>query len=215
MDLIAISSFLFLAALLVISPGPNGVLIVRTATLYGSKEAYFNILGFLGAFYIHGTLSILGISLLLVQSAQAFLVFKVLGAAYLCWMGIQSILAARKKTLTIDDSVASEAKRALSFREAWLQGFITNVLNPKVSMFYLAVFPQFISLSQSPQNAYLLVTLHACVNFLWFAGVITLLSKVGQKVRQGRANNWLKSVTGVVFVGFGLKLLFLKSVVSQ
>ncbi|ROV58111.1 LysE family translocator [Vibrio ponticus] len=214
MDLIAISSFVFLAALLVISPGPNGVLIVRTATLYGSKAAYFNILGFLGAFYIHGTLSILGISLLLVQSAQAFLVFKVLGAAYLCWMGVQSILSARKKPINIDPDI-KESNYELSFKEAWLQGFITNALNPKVSMFYLAVFPQFISLSQSPQNAYLLVTLHACVNFIWFAGVITLLSKVGQKVRQGRANGWLKSVTGVVFVGFGLKLLFLKSLVSQ
>ena len=85
-------TFISVATLLVISPGPNGVLIAKTVSVFGRNAGFANVWGFVAAFYIHGTLSIFGVSLILVQSAQAFLVFKLLGAAYLIWIGVKAFV---------------------------------------------------------------------------------------------------------------------------
>ena len=89
-----ILAFMLAATLLVTSPGPNGVLIVRTVSSSGRATGFANIVGFFAAFYMHGALSILGISIILLKSATAFAVVKYLGAAYLCWIGIKSLVDA-------------------------------------------------------------------------------------------------------------------------
>ncbi len=91
-----ILTFSVVATLLVISPGPNGVLIAKTVPTSGRTAGFANVAGFLAAFYVHGALSVLGISLLLVQSATAFTIVKYLGAAYLCWIGVKALIAAIK-----------------------------------------------------------------------------------------------------------------------
>ena len=89
-----IAAFAFVASLLVMSPGPNGVLIARTVPTSGRVAGFANVAGFVTAFYLHGALSVLGISILLVQSATAFAIVKYLGAAYLCWIGVKALYAA-------------------------------------------------------------------------------------------------------------------------
>ena len=96
MDLATLTSFTFIAALLVMSPGPNGVLIAKTVPTSGAIAGFAKIAGFVAAFYLHGALSILGISFILVQSAQAFFIVKIAGAAYLCWIGLKALWEAWK-----------------------------------------------------------------------------------------------------------------------
>ena len=96
MTLAEILTLAFVASLLVMSPGPNGVLIARTVPTSGRAAGFANVAGFIAAFYIHGTLSVLGITLILVQSATAFAIVKYLGAAYLAWIGIRALVAAIK-----------------------------------------------------------------------------------------------------------------------
>ena len=139
MDLTTLLSFTVIAALLVMSPGPNGVLIAKTVPTSGKSAGFANVAGFVTAFYLHGALSILGISLILVQSAQAFFVVKMLGAAYLCWIGVKALWDALKG-VPVAPKVAP-AKRQRTLARAFIEGFLTNALNPKVSMFYLAAFP--------------------------------------------------------------------------
>ena len=204
-------AFVAVATLLVISPGPNGLLITKTVPLSGHKAGFANICGFIAAFYVHGTLSIFGISMILVQSAQAFFVFKMLGAAYLIWIGIKALISAFKNEPTKQGESAQNSKRPISIRIAFLEGFVTNVLNPKVSMFYLAAFPQFISTADSTINAYALVTAHSLVNLLWFASMVLMLSRVKQATSNVRFKRWLNASTGIVFIGFGSKLALLKN----
>lgn len=87
-------TFTVVASLLVMSPGPNGVLIAKTVPTSGQPAGWANVAGFVVAFYVHGALSIFGISLILVQSAQAFLIVKLLGAAYLTWIGVKALIGA-------------------------------------------------------------------------------------------------------------------------
>lgn len=206
MTLAEILTFALVAGLLVISPGPNGVLIARTVPTSGRQAGFANIVGFVGAFYMHGALSILGLSLILVQSALAFTIVKYLGAAYLCWIGLRALVAAVKGEDTPSEGV-SPAKRQRTLRHACVEGFLTNALNPKVSMFYLAAFPQFIALGEaSPAASFMLVTVHALINLLWFGAMVMLLSRITAVARGGTFQRWVKGITGVVFLAFGAKL---------
>lgn len=87
-----VAAFMLATTLLVVSPGPNGVLIAKTVPTSGREAGFANIAGFFLAFYVHGTLSIIGISVILLQSAIAFAIVKYLGAIYLCWIGLKSTL---------------------------------------------------------------------------------------------------------------------------
>lgn len=210
MDIVNLLTFIFVATLLVISPGPNGVLVAKTVPISGRTAGFANVWGFVAAFYVHGTLSILGISVLLVQSAHAFLVFKLLGAGYLFWIGVKSLLAVWKTGQSVPVASAQDSKKVISIRGAFVEGFLTNVLNPKVSMFYLAAFPQFLSIGESVSQAYFLVSAHAAINLVWFSAMVLLLSQLRGLASSVGFTKWLKSVTGVVFIGFGAKLAFLK-----
>lgn len=211
MDINGIITFIAVATLLVISPGPNGFLIAKTVPLSGQKAGFANILGFVTTFYLHGTLSIFGISVLLIQSAQAFFVFKMLGAAYLFWIGIKALIGAFKvnnsKSLTSDQKNV----KPISMYTAFSEGFLTNAINPKVSMFYLAAFPQFISVNETAISAYALVTVHALINLIWFTTMIVMLSCIKNATNNMSFKRCLNSITGVVFIAFGTKLALMKN----
>lgn len=211
MDINNIITFIVVATLLVVSPGPNGFLIAKTVPLSGQKAGLANVWGFVAAFYVHGTLSIFGISIILVESAQAFFVLKMLGAAYLIWIGIKALISAFHVNDTKLPNVDQRNITPVSLRTAFLEGFLTNVLNPKVSIFYLAAFPQFISVNESVINAYVLVAMHSIVNLVWFSIMVFMLSRIKHATNSMRFKRWLNSITGVVFVGFGFKLALMKN----
>ncbi len=209
MDPVTLLSFTFIASLLVMSPGPNGVLIAKTVPTSGKAAGFANVAGFVAAFYVHGALSILGISLILVQSAQAFFIVKMLGATYLGWIGIKALLEAWKGISNARDIAPSRKQRTLI--KAFIEGFLTNALNPKVSMFYLAAFPQFISQTQGALGAsFALVFIHSMINLIWFSLMVVLFAKLARAAQNSTFQRCLKGVTGVVFIGFGAKLATLK-----
>ncbi len=204
-----ILAFALATFLLVASPGPNGILIARTVPTSGPQAGFANIAGFFTAFFVHGALSVLGISILLMQSATAFAIVKYCGVAYLCWIGIKSLHAAWKGDVLA--RTVAPARRRRTLVKAYLEGFLTNGLNPKVSMFYLAVFPNFLPLDEHRvSSAFLLVLLHAMINVVWFSMIILLFARVTRATRNGRFQRWLKAATGLVFIGFGLKLATLR-----
>lgn len=187
------------------SPGPNGVLIAKTVPTSGRAAGFANVAGFVAAFYVHGALSIFGISMILVRSAEAFFVVKVLGAAYLCWIGFKALQDAWRGVEKV--TRVAPARRRRNLTKAFVEGFLTNALNPKVSMFYLAAFPQFMPLGEGAvQGAFLLVCVHALLNLVWFAAMVLLFARLVKAARSGRFQRWLKAVTGVIFLGFGAKL---------
>ena len=186
------------------SPGPNGLLIAKTVPLSGKAAGYANIAGFVAAFYLHGALSILGISLVLTRSAELFFIVKILGAAYLCWLGVTALWSAWVKKESAPRAIPPQSRRTLG--KAFLEGFLTNALNPKVSMFYLAAFPQFISASDPAGAAIFLVFIHSAINLIWFSAMVFLFSQLAGAARSQAFQNFLKTATGFVFIGFGVKL---------
>lgn len=205
MEMTDIITFVMFAALLVISPGPNGFLIAKTVSTSGRSAGFANLIGFVVAFFLHGALSVLGISIILVKSAMLFTIVKYLGAAYLIWVGINSLISAfcqQHAGPRID-----AASKVSTINNPFLTGFLTNALNPKVAMFYLAAFPQFIPVGEASIGAAsLLVVLHVSIAFIWFMALILLFSRVASWSGNPIVSRWIKGVTGAVFVLFGVQL---------
>lgn len=210
MDLTQLLTFSIVAGLLVVSPGPNGVLIAKTVPTSGRAAGFANITGFIAAFFVHGGLSIFGISVLLVKSAELFFWFKMAGVAYLTYLGLRALYEAWRGRVNTTGPVKPAIRKRTLFA-AGGEGFLTNALNPKVSMFYLAAFPQFISTGpDSAQTAFLLVGVHALLNVVWFAAMVLLIDRLDAARQSAAVQRWIKGVTGLVFVGFAAKLAAFK-----
>jgi threonine/homoserine/homoserine lactone efflux protein len=133
------------------------------------------------------------------------LIVKLLGAAYLCWIGIKALQEAIRGVTAPVHVQPAKQKRALT--GACIEGFLTNALNPKVSMFYLAAFPQFMTVGENAvASAFFLVFIHSLINAVWFGAMVLLFARLARLAGSGGFQRWLKGVTGIVFIGFGAKL---------
>lgn len=201
-------TFAITATLLIVTPGPNNLLIAKTVPTSGKAAGFANIAGFVTAFFVHATLVVFGLSVILLTSATAFFVVKMLGALYLCWVGIKALIEAWRGVGRV--SVAP-ARRRRGLRRAYLDGLLTNLFNPKVSMFYIAVLPQLLPPeAMTAANVYTLVLLHSVLNFSWFTLMILVFSRIGAAAVSPHVTRWVKGATGVIFLGFGAKLATLK-----
>lgn len=202
-----ILAFSLIALLLVVSPGPNGVLILKTASSQGQRASILNIFGLTTATFFHGALSIFGFSALLMQSAELFFIIKILGAGYLFYIGVKAIVNSYKTAGTDAkaNEVAKSQKQSLGY---FNEGFITQILNPKVSMFYLAAFPQFISPDNfSYFNAFSLVAIHASIIFMWFLGVTLAIEKIKSSAKNTKLGNWVQRISGTAMIYFSSLVL--------
>jgi len=197
--------FVCAAALVEISPGPNFLLITKTVPSAGKCAGYANIVGFSLAFCVHGALSIGGVSIIVAQSAMLFTIVKWLGALYLCWLGIKALLEARNGSLPI---VPVAQQRQQTIVTGFKEGLLTNLLNPKISMFYLAMFPQFVSAGSGTATASaLLVALHVVINVGWFTFVVQFIDRIARATKGERAVRWFKAISGVALIGLGASFM--------
>jgi threonine/homoserine/homoserine lactone efflux protein len=193
------------AALLVnLTPGPDMLFVIGNSAANGRRAGVMASLGIGAGCVLHTVLAAVGLSALLAASALAFEVVKWVGAAYLVWVGIGMMRSKPR-------GASADAPVALPRRVFW-QGALTNALNPKVALFFLAFLPQFISPVESGQVTAFLVlgTLFnvggTVINVLMalMAGVVR--ERMSRSASAGRVGAWLKRAVGAVFVGLGVKL---------
>lgn len=204
MDLSHFVGIATVISFLVVSPGPSGLLIVRTVPTAGQACGFASIAGFLAAFCLHGTMSILGVSVLLAKSAVLLAAVKYLGAAYLCWIGVRALLAATQRDEHTVQAIVCDTKKSL--RNCFSDGFFTNALNPKILIFYLAVFPHFLPSGDSAVSmALLLVGVHSALSTIWFGGLVLLLANLRTIRMSVPLQRCLNGVAGTAFIGIGVK----------
>lgn len=209
MDIYTVVTFFFIVSLMVMSPGPNGALILKTVPLCGKKHGYFNVIGMFVAFYLHGTLSIFGLSAILVSSAKLFLVIKILGAIYLAYLGLKAIISAFKpspQSLSVANNTIKQQQQT-KLSTSFIEGLLTNLLNPKVSIFYLAAFPQFINIQENVIfSSYILVSIHVLFALVWFSSMVIFVGKSTNFFKSQRSHAILQSVIGSVLFWFSYKV---------
>ena len=201
---------MFIAAgwLLNLTPGPDVLYIVSSALRSGVRAGLVAALGIVSGCFVHVFAAALGVSALLATSATAFTLLKWAGAAYLVWMGVR-LLRARGGGAAIVPAPASADTEVVDLGRIYRQGFLTNVLNPKVALFFLAFVPQFIAPgTEDKVTAFLLLGVLFNVNSLpinfgyaWLAGWAS--RRVGAVQR---TMHWMDRAAGAMFIGFGLKL---------
>jgi RhtB (resistance to homoserine/threonine) family protein len=193
-------TFVVAAALLTLSPGPDTMLVLRNTLRGGRGDGLRTTIGISAGLVVHATLSALGLSLILVRSAAAFDIVKLVGAGYLAWLGIQSLRAA------LAGQAPPSAGTAPTDRRPFREGLLTNVLNPKVAVFYLAFLPQFIAPGDPVfLRSFLLAAIHMALGLIWLSAVAAAVT-VAQRFVTPDARRWIDGVCGAFLVGFGLRL---------
>lgn len=191
--------------LAVASPGPDFAIVLQQSLTHGRRVAMWTAVGVGTAILLHVGYSLLGIGLVVRSSPTWFAVVKYAGAAYVAWLGIQSL---RAKPREVNDPAMSQAAGpVVTARAAFATGFFTNALNPKVTLFFVALFVSVVS-PQTPkllQAGYGLWMSLATIG--WFSLVATLFTRDDVRRRFLRHGHWVDRVLGVVFLAFAVMLV--------
>ena len=194
--------FVLSAALLIVAPGQDTLYILGRSIGQGPRVGVASALGVSAGTVVHTFAAALGLSAIVAASATAFLVIKLAGAAYLVYLGIRAIVAP-STVLDVDTAGGGDA------RSAFRQGLVTNVLNPKVALFFLAFLPQVVS-ADAPHAAYgflLLGLTFVAGGTAWVLILATAAASVrGFFERRRAAQAWLSRAMGGVFVYLGIRL---------
>ncbi len=191
------------------SPGPNGVLVFRTTSLYGKQAAFYNIIGFIFAVLLQGSFGVFGISAILISSPYFFMILKYIGGGYFLYIGAKMLMGPlQSKEASFHANIKHYAPPKI--RKSLLEGFVTQFSNPKGILFYLAAFPQFLNFDKFYYiDAYILVAIHSSVLLLWFSLLSALIVKMQGNVKGTKAGGIINKLAGVVMVYFG-SVLFLQ-----
>ena len=202
-------AFFLVAAVLTITPGADTMLVVRNVLRGGRRDGVVTTLGICSGLFVHAALSALGVSILLLHSATAFQTVKLVGAGYLAWLGIQSVLCAIRTPSAISAASPDRPQNQVSPRRCFAEGFLSNVLNPKVAVFYLAFLPQFIGPSDPViQKSLLLAGIHCLQGILWLVVVSIVVEQSRRYFLRSTVRRWLDGICGAVLVGLGARLAF-------
>ena len=195
--------FALTALMLNLTPGNDMLYVIARSTSQGSKAGIVSSLGIMAGCMVHIIAAMAGLSAIIASSSLAFDIIKYMGAAYLIYLGLRSLFS-KKQSLAIQTSL-----RKLSYKKIFWQGVLTNVLNPKVALFFLAFLPQFIDISKE-NTAWQILFLG-----IWFdiGGTLVniivslLFGKIGQLLSKSVAFvQWQQRITGTLLIALGIKV---------
>ena len=198
--------FVVSGLLLNVTPGPDTLYIVGRSSSQGWRAGAVAALGIGGGALVHILAASLGLSAILAASASAFLVVKLIGAVYLVYVGVSLIRASAVRTAT----AANDNPPKAPMRMVFLQGFLTNVLNPKVALFFLAFLPQFVA-NDAPSKPLALMFLGVIFDVngtLWNLTVAWSTARLSGRISRSAAfKTWFDRAVGGLFVVVGVKLM--------
>lgn len=216
----AVASFAVVAGLMTIIPGLDTVLVVRTALAQGRRRGFAVALGINTGVLIWGAAAAVGVSALLVASRLAYDVLRLAGAAYLVWLGGTMLWrtwrragAGRRRARSEVSREPAEPRHVRadstqgSALRSWARGVATNLLNPKIGAFYVAILPQFIP-ARAPHllMGLTLAGVHDAEGIIWFAMLICAVHLARRFLESDKAHRVMDRITGMVLIGFGVRL---------
>ncbi len=199
-------AFFGIAALVICTPGPDTAMTIRNALLGGRSAGLATALGVSTGLAIWALATSAGLVALLIASEPLFLAVKYAGAAYLIWLGVQSLRAAFGPG-GLPQAIAEPPARGLRPRQAYLQGVVSDLSNPKIAAFFSSMLPQF-----APAGATDFISLAAlgllfsAMTLLWLTGYALATARMADALRRPRIRRTLDGITGVTLIGLGVKL---------
>jgi threonine/homoserine/homoserine lactone efflux protein len=201
-------SFVVFATLLTLAPGPDFAVVTRNALVHGKRRGVWASLGVTSSNAVQGLVAAVGLGALIVASHPVFEAIRWAGVGYLFLLGIFAIRSAvRGEYAPVEEAVATDraAVRA-SARAGWRQGFLSNITNPKVLVFYLSVLPQFLPSHPTVVTILALAFTHAVIGLVYLLLLVTGLDRVRRVLVRRRVRRALDATTGAVLFAFGARL---------
>ena len=189
--------FLALSAIVVVTPGVDMALVTKNALLHGRRAARATALGVNLGIFIWTLAAALGLAAVIAASAVAFTAIKLAGAAYLVYLGVRTLLGSHEPVAV--------APRGNAFR----QGLASNLLNPKIAVFFTSLLPQFVDAQHAqPQDLLLLGVLFNCLGVIWLLAYASLAARGRDLLARPRVKRALDRISGVALIGLGVRLAF-------
>ena len=199
----AFLSFLAVAAVAAVIPGPDSFVVLRTALADGPRAGTWAAGGSAAGNVLWGTATALGVAAVLAASATAFSAVKLAGAVYLLYIGLQALRAARRgDTLASDGAGRGAVSRAVAFR----RGLASDLLNVKVGLFWTALVPQFVGAGSSAMLPAAMVAAMAAIVFGWLSVYAHLAARLSRTLRRRRGSQAINGTVGAVLVALGSRL---------
>lgn len=206
MAITALTTYLIAITLLTITPGVDTMLVIRNTARGGWRDGAVSSLGICSALFLHATISAVGISVILLQAAWAFSLLKMAGAGYLIWLGLSSWRkVVRQETFEIKNGKVSAG--AFLVWRSLREGFLSNILNPKTAVFYMAFLPQFINPEKSALlQSLFLAGLHFVIAMIWQCFLALMVKQLKAWLQRPRVNRVFDGITGAVMIALGLRV---------
>lgn len=198
-------TFIFTAIIFIMIPGMDTVFVLNKSISQGRKSGIYASLGINSGALAHVFFAAIGLSVLLAKSAYAFMIIKYLGALYLLYIGISS-LKNNKAILSSEQDHPNQNMRKSDF---W-SGFLTNLLNPKVALFFLALFPQFISPNaiNDPIPFLILGLTFAVIGVIWYITLTLFAGIFSEKFKANpKSSIYLNKISGLIFIGMAISIV--------
>ncbi|PLV33117.1 Leucine efflux protein [Bacillus subtilis subsp. subtilis] len=201
-------AYIPIAVMMVIIPGADTMLVMKNTLRYGPKAGRYNILGLATGLSFWTVIAILGLSVVIAKSVILFTTIKYLGAAYLIYLGVKSFFA--KSMFSLDD-MQSQAKNMASspkryYKTSFMQGSLSNILNPKTVLVYVTIMPQFINLNGNiNQQLIILASILTLLAVLWFLFLVYIIDYAKKWMKNSKFQKVFQKITGIILVGFGIK----------
>lgn len=193
----------FVHLLAVVSPGPDFAMVVRNSIIYSRKTGIYTSIGIAVGIMVHVAYSLLGIGLVISKSIILFNVIKFIGAGYLIYIGYKSL---RAKPAPEAEVYTTEIKQDISAGASFKIGFLTNALNPKATLFFLALFTQVIDPATPKLIQFFFGIEMMVITFVWFALVSLFFSNTLIRKRVGKVQHYVERATGAVLIALGIKV---------
>ncbi len=202
--------FVLMCIFLIILPGPDTAIATKNTVTVGRNGGLKTALGTCCALLIHTSAAVLGLSAIIVKSALLFSVFKYVGAVYLLYLGVKTLWSLKKKEEAA--SVEMNTKSQFANTSCFKQGFLTNLLNPKVAVFFLTFLPQFVDSGSNTFLPFLLMGItYTVLTAVWFLLYVYLINQISAFMKKPKTQNIIEGITGTILIGFGIKLALEKT----
>jgi RhtB (resistance to homoserine/threonine) family protein len=201
-------TYISIAAMMVIIPGADTMLLVKNTLSYGPKAGRYTVLGMAMGLSFWTLIAILGLSVVIAKSVILFSTIKYLGAAYLIYLGIKSFFAKSIFSLEeIQEQANTPAKTTnRHHKESFMQALLSNILNPKTVLVYITIMPQFINLNENVnQQLIVLALILTLLAVVWFLLLVYLIDYAKKWLKNSKFQKVFQKSTGLFLVGFGIK----------
>lgn len=197
--------FVLMSIFFIILPGPDTAIATKNTVTSGKAGGLKTVIGICCSLLIHTSAAVLGLSAIILKSALLFSVLKYVGAVYLIYLGIRTLWSLKKKELTA--SLEMNTKSKVVSTSCFKQGFITNLLNPKVAILFLTFFSQFVEPESNSFLPFIIMGItYTVLTALWSILYVCLINHISAFMKKPKTQNIIEGITGTILICFGIRL---------